>query len=118
MAGTFKEKCKELDLQYQKMHWLLERKFQLSVRNKLLLYKQIWLYGIQLWRCAANSNIDMIKVFQNKVLQGIVNTPWYFRNNHLQDLKLPTVKDEIKTFAEKNEGRLHAHENIDHADSR
>jgi hypothetical protein len=67
------------------------------VHNKLLLYKQvlkpIWTYGIQLWGCAATSNINQIQVFQNKVLRGIVHVPWYYRNNHLhRDLKIPTIR--------------------------
>jgi hypothetical protein len=54
------------------MYWLLGRKSQLSVHNKLLLYKQvlkpIWTCGIQLWGCAATSNIDETQIFPNKAL--------------------------------------------------
>jgi hypothetical protein len=63
-----KKKRRALDLNYKKIYWLLGRKSQLSVYNKLLLYKPIWMYGIQLWECAATSNIDKIQIFQNKVL--------------------------------------------------
>jgi hypothetical protein len=77
----------------------------------LLLYKQvlnpIWTYGIQLWGCAATSNINKIQVFQNKVLRGIVDAPWYYRNDHLhRDLK-------IQMFAERHERRLHNHVNTE-----
>lgn len=54
-------KRKQLGLQLSKMYWLLGRKSQLTVDNKLLLYKAIlkpiWTYGIQLWDTAFNSNI-------------------------------------------------------------
>jgi hypothetical protein len=37
------------------MYWLLGRNSELSVHNKLILYKQVirpvWSYGIQLWGC-------------------------------------------------------------------
>jgi hypothetical protein len=60
-----KKKRRELDLKYRKMYWLLGRKSQLSVHNKLLLYKQvlkpIWTYGIRLWGCAATQNTDIPK---------------------------------------------------------
>jgi hypothetical protein len=100
------------------MYWLLGRKSQLSVRNKFLLYKQvlkpIWTYGIQLWGCAATSNIDKIQIFQNKVLRGIVDAPWYYSNDHLhRDLKISTIRQEIQRFAERHERRLHNHENTE-----
>jgi hypothetical protein len=100
------------------MYWLLGRKSQLSVHNKLLLYKQvlkpIWTYGIQLWGCAATSNINKIQIFQNKVLRGIVDAPWYYHNDHLhRHLKIPTIRQEIWRFAERHERRLHNHANTE-----
>jgi hypothetical protein len=93
-------------------------KSQLSVRNKLLLYKKvlkpIWTYGIQLWGCAATSNIDKAQIFQNKVLRGIVDAPWYYRNDHLhRDLKIPTIRQELQRFAERQDRRLHSHVNTE-----
>jgi len=45
-------KCKQLGLQLGKIYWLFGSKSQLSIENKLLLYKTIltliWAYGIQL----------------------------------------------------------------------
>jgi hypothetical protein len=44
-----------------------------SVHNKLTLYKQVvcpvWSYGVQLWDCASDSNIQEIQRYQNKVLK-------------------------------------------------
>ena len=46
-------KRKQLDLITRKMYWLLGRKSQLSLENKLIIYKTVlkpvWTYGIQLW---------------------------------------------------------------------
>lgn len=113
-----KKKCEELKIKYRKMYWMLGRRSKLTVHNKLLLYKQIlkpvWTYGIQLWGCARPSNISRIQRFQNKVLRGIVNAPWYARNKDIhRDLNIETVEAEIKRFAQKHEARLHDHVNVE-----
>jgi hypothetical protein len=72
-------KRKQFGLTLTKMHWLLGRKSQLSITNKLLLYKTIlkpiWTYGIQLWGTASTSNIEILEKFQSKVLRMIVDAP-------------------------------------------
>jgi hypothetical protein len=46
-----KKKRDELNIKFMKMYWLLERNSELSVHNKLTLYKQVirtvCSYGIQ-----------------------------------------------------------------------
>jgi hypothetical protein len=78
-------KKKQLGHTLKKVHWLLERKSQLSTTNKLLLYKiilkPIWTYGIQLWGTASTSNIENLERFQSKVLLMIVDAPWYVSNS-------------------------------------
>jgi hypothetical protein len=75
-----KKKHDELNIKFRKMYWLLGRNSQLPVHNKLTLYKQVirpvWSYGIQLWGCASDSNIEVIQRYRNKVLKCIVNAPW------------------------------------------
>ena len=98
------------------MYWLIGMNSSLSLHNKLLLYKQIlkpiWTYGIQLWGCTKQSNIDIIQRFQNKVLRNMVIAPWYVRNSDLhRDLQVNVVSSEIQRFAQEHEGRLHRHEN-------
>jgi hypothetical protein len=82
------------------MYWITGRKSELSLENKLLLYKTIlkpiWTYGIPLWGTASQSNTEILQRFQNKVLRPIVNTPWYIPNSILHtDLLIPTVREEI-----------------------
>ena len=44
----------------------------------------------------------------------MVSAPWYIRNNDLHiDLQVDVVTSEIQTFAQKHEGRLHHHENVE-----
>jgi hypothetical protein len=100
------------------MYWLIGRDSSLSLHNKLLLYEQIlkplWTYGIQLWGCTKQSNIDIIQRFQNKILRNIISAPWYIRNNDLhRDLEVKVVSSEIQSFAQKHEERLHHHENVE-----
>jgi hypothetical protein len=74
----------------------------------------VWTYGIQLWGCARKSNIRIIQQFQNEVLRGIVNAPWYARNGNIhRDLGVRMVTAEIKRTAKKHEDRLHQHTNVE-----
>jgi hypothetical protein len=44
----------------------------------------------------------------------MVNAPWYIRKNDLhRDLQVDVASSEIKRFAQKHEGRLHQHENVE-----
>jgi hypothetical protein len=100
------------------MYLLLGRNSELSVHNKLTLYKQVirpvWSYGIQLWGWASESNIQVIQRYQNKILKCIVNVPWYVRNGDLQrDLGIETVTDIIAKFAKSHEKRLQDNINIE-----
>jgi len=60
------------------------RKSQLSLENKLLVYKVIlkpvWTYGNKLWGTASNSNLETLERFQSKVLRIITDAPWYVPN--------------------------------------
>ena len=98
------------------MYWIIGRKSELSLENKLLIYrtilKPIWTYGIPLWGTASNSNIEILQPFQNKVLRSIVNAPWYVPNTLLHtDQQIPTVKAEITNFSTKYREKLITHPN-------
>jgi hypothetical protein len=113
-----KTKSDELNIKFRKMYWLLGRNSELSVHNKLTLYKQVirpvWSYGIQLWDCASDSNIQVTQHYQNKVLKCIFNAPWYVRNSDLRrDLGIETVTDIIAKFAKSREKRLQNRRNIE-----
>lgn len=113
-----KKKKEELNLKYRKLYWLLGRNSELSVENKIKIYKQVlrpvWTYGIQIWGCAMKTNVQMIQTFQNKVLRGIVNAPWYVRNNDLhRDLRIELVSEVIKKYAVKHDQRLQTHVNYE-----
>jgi carbonic anhydrase len=101
---------------FQRMYWILGRKSELSLENKLLLcktiLKPIWTYGITLWGTACHSCIEILQRFQNKVLRTIVNAPWYIPNRLLHtDQQMSTVRDEIKKFSTNYRAKLLTHPN-------
>jgi hypothetical protein len=111
-----KMKSDELNIKFKKMYCLLGCNSELSIYNKLILYKQVlrpvWSYGIQLWGCANDSNIQVIQCFQNKVLKCIVQAPWYVRNSDLhRHLGIETVTDIITRLASSDKKRLQNHIN-------
>jgi len=98
------------------MYWILGRKSELSLTNKVILYKTIlkpiWTYGIPLWGSASHSNIEILQSFQNKVLRTIVNAPWYIPNKLLHtDLQIPTIREEITMFSTNHTAKLLTHPN-------
>lgn len=111
-----KKKQEELQIKFRKMYWLLGRRSELSMYNKLLLYKQVlrpvWAYGAQLWGCAKKCNIDVIQRYQNKVLRYIANAPWYARNSDIhRELGVETVASIITRYAISHVNRLQHHVN-------
>jgi hypothetical protein len=100
-------KRKQLGIKFSKLNWLVGRRSQLSLYNKVLVYKAIlrpiWSYGIQLWGSAFKSNIEILERFQAKVLRSITDAPWYVPNafidhdskgSHWLPFKQLQIKDE------------------------
>jgi hypothetical protein len=93
------------------MYWINGKNSELSLENKLLLYKTklgpIWTYGIPLWGTASQSNIEILQRFQNKVLRTIVNAPWYVPNSILHaHLFIPTVREEVTKHSGAHKDKL------------
>ena len=104
-------KRKQLDLKLRNLYWLTGRKSQLSLANKLLVYKvilkPIWTCGVQLWGTASTSNLEILERFQSKVLRIITGAPWYVPNTVLKsDLQVPTVRQEVKNYSATYRQRL------------
>ena len=71
-------KRKQLDHKTREIKWLIGRHSPLSLENKnIIIYKTVlkpvWTYGIELWGCASNSNIEIIQRYQSKLLRIITN---------------------------------------------
>jgi hypothetical protein len=99
----------------KQLNWLLGRKSDLAIENKLLIYKTIiiptWTYGMELWSCVSKSNISISQRSQSKILRMIVDAPWYVSNATLHaDLGIPYVQDVIHQKCNKHHTTLETHE--------
>jgi hypothetical protein len=66
----------------------------------------------QLWGTVSTSNMEILKRFQSKVVRMIVDALWYVTNTVFRrDLRIPTVKDEIRRCRSQYSARLCAHPN-------
>ena len=109
-------KRKQLDHKLRSMYWLIGHKSQLTINNKLLVYKTIikpiWTYGIQLWGTASHSNIEILERFQSKTIRSMLQIPLYISNEYINsDLGIRTVKQEIEHYSKKYQIRLDRHRN-------
>jgi hypothetical protein len=107
---------KQLDLWLRNLYWILGRKSQLTLNNKLLVYKAIlkpvWTYGIQLWGTASNSNLEILEWFQTKVLRIITGAPWFVENAVIKrDLQISTVQQKANRYSTIYRKRISPHPN-------
>jgi hypothetical protein len=107
---------KQINITIKQLNWLLGRKSNLAIENKLLIYKTIiipiWTYGMELWGCASKSSISIIQRSQSKNLRMIVDAPWYVSNATLHaDLGMSYVHEIIHQKCNKHHTRLGTHEN-------
>ena len=76
-----KAKGCQLQLKLKTMSWLINTRSQLSLDNKLTVYRAIlrpiWTYGVELWGCSKPSNTKILQTFQSKTFRTISNAPWY-----------------------------------------
>jgi hypothetical protein len=92
------------------MNWLINKKSQLSLENKITIYKAkikpVWTYGIELWGCSKPSNTKILQTFQSKTLRKLVNAPWYISNVTLHnDLGIPYVTEVIRKYAKNHKNQ-------------
>jgi hypothetical protein len=93
------------------MSSLIGKRSQLSLENKVLIYKAIlkpiWTYGIELWGCAKLSNTKILQAFQSETLRRITGAARYVSNKTIhEDLHVPYITDEIKKQANRYRNRI------------
>lgn len=111
-----KKKRDQMILKFRNLSWIMGRNSTLSMDNRLLIYKAIlkpiWMYGVQLWGCASDSNISTLQRAQNMMLKSISNVPWFITNTEVHEhLQMSTVKEEIRLTAAKYMKRIAYHPN-------
>jgi len=90
---------------------LLNRKSNLSVRNRVLLYKQfirpMMDYACPAWRSAARTHVQRLEVLQSKCLRLATGAPWYVSNRQIhEDLGVPLFADHIRALTESFDSKL------------
>jgi hypothetical protein len=62
-----KAKRRQLELKIRNVNWLINKKSQLSLENKITIHKAIikpvWTYVIELWGCSKPSNTKILQMF-------------------------------------------------------
>jgi hypothetical protein len=84
---------------------LLNRRIGLSVRNCVLLYKQLihpkMEYACPIWRSAARSQVRKLQVLQSRCLRIATNAALYVGKKQIhEDLGIPFFADHIRALAE------------------
>ena len=82
---------------------LLNRKSDLSIRNGVLLYKQLIRpmmdYACPAWRWAARTHVRRLQVIQSKCLRLVTGAPWYLSNRQIhEDLGVSLFADHIRAL--------------------
>ena len=90
---------------------VLNRKSDLSVRNGLLLYKQLIRpmmdYACPAWRSAARTHVRRLQVLESKCLRLATGDPWYVSNRQIQeDLGIPLFADHIRALTASFDSKL------------
>jgi hypothetical protein len=90
---------------------LLNRRISVSIRNGVLVYKQLIRpmmdYACPVWRSAAHSHIKKLQVLQSKCLRIATNSPWFIGNKQIHDdLGVPYFADHIRQLTERFDSKL------------
>jgi hypothetical protein len=90
---------------------LLNRRSGLSVRNGVLLYKQLigpmMDYACLIWGSAACSHVRKLQVLLSKCLRIVTNAPWYVGNRQIhEELGIPFFADHIRALTESFDSKL------------
>jgi hypothetical protein len=90
---------------------LLSRKSDLSVRNGVLLYKQVicpmMYYAYPARRSSARPHVRRLQVLQSKCLRLAIGAPLYVCNRQIhEDLGFPLFVDHIRALTERFESKL------------
>ncbi|ENN74747.1 hypothetical protein YQE_08685, partial [Dendroctonus ponderosae] len=86
------------------LHPLLNRRSQMSVRNKLLLIKSVirpaMTYPSTVWGYAAKTYLRQLQATENKLLRMAIDAPWFVRNTQIyRDLKWEPLRDFLQRKA-------------------
>jgi len=84
---------------------VLNRRGDLSIRNRVLLYKYLILpmmdYACPALSSASRSHVRRLQVLQSKCLRLVTGAPWYVSNRQThEDLGVPLFAEYIRALTE------------------
>jgi hypothetical protein len=90
---------------------LLNRRSGLSIRNGVLLFRQLIRpmmdYACPTWRSAARCHVRKLQVLQSKCLRIAAGAPWYISNKQIhEELGVPFFADHIRDLTERFDSKL------------
>jgi hypothetical protein len=90
---------------------LLNRRSVLSIRNGVLLYKQLIRpmmdYACPVWRCAARSYVKQLQALQSKCLRIATGAPWYISSRQInEDLGVLFFEEHARALTESYDPKL------------
>jgi len=90
---------------------LLDRKSDLSIRNGVLLYKQLIRpmmdYACPAWRSAVRIHVRRLHVLQSTCLRLATGAPWYVSNRQVhEDMGVPLFADHIRALIASFDSKL------------
>jgi hypothetical protein len=90
---------------------LLNRKSDRSVRNGVLLYKQLIRpmmdYACRAWRSAARSHVRRLHILQSNCLRIATDAPWYVSNRQiLEDMGILLFAGHIRALTASFDSKL------------
>ncbi|GBN87145.1 RNA-directed DNA polymerase from mobile element jockey [Araneus ventricosus] len=100
----------------RKLFPLIARNSRLDKEAKILIYtahlRPILTYATPVWGCAANTNLKILEVLQNKIIRTICNASWFMSNTDIRkDLNYPSLRDFIKKLSVNFKKNIDLHDN-------
>jgi hypothetical protein len=90
---------------------LLNRRSEPSIRNGVMLYKQlnrsVMDYACPTWRSATCTHVRRLEVLQSKCLRLVTSDPWYLSNRQIhEDLGVSLFADHIVALTASFDSKL------------
>ena len=90
---------------------LLKRKSDLSIRNGVMVYKQLIRllmdYACPAWSSAARAQVRSLQELKSKCLRLATGAPWYVSNRQIhEDLGVPLFADHIRALTASFDSKL------------
>jgi hypothetical protein len=85
---------------------LLNRRRGLSIRNAVLLYKQLIRpmmdYACPMWRCTVRNYVKQLQALHSKCLRISTSAPWYITSRQInEDLGVPFFEEHTRALTER-----------------